>query len=259
MLDKSLFICYSTPNYTKLTNLFLDSLQSIHVTRIEHLLDNPDAELLKQTGFRTDLWYYSVRNKIQHLINILHKYTLSTDIHYFIFTDCDIIYKNNITEWYNLEKYIHTTDKDIYFMRENTSERVNSGFFIMKNHNIQNMIDFFTEVLETMDNTDKNDMFLGDQTVINNLKPKLNYDFIPNSYVIFGTDIYDIHKALFHHAVWCKDVDEKIKQIEYINVLVKYKPLYKVIQLVSPAITAIKTCIMRCHRFICTTLLNFKV
>ena len=34
MLDKSLFICYSTPNYSKLTNICLNSLHDINVNNI---------------------------------------------------------------------------------------------------------------------------------------------------------------------------------------------------------------------------------
>lgn len=34
MLEKSLFICYSTPNYSKLTHLCLSSLHDINVTNI---------------------------------------------------------------------------------------------------------------------------------------------------------------------------------------------------------------------------------
>jgi hypothetical protein len=44
-------------------------------------------------------------------------------------------------------------NKDIHFMREDSSEDVNSGFFIIKNNdNITNIINFFIEVLQTMMN-----------------------------------------------------------------------------------------------------------
>jgi tRNA uridine 5-carbamoylmethylation protein Kti12 len=175
--------------------------------------------LFKNTGFRTDLWYYCVRNKINHLINVLKNYKCLNNIKYFIFTDCDIIYiKKNINEWYNLEKYIQNENKDIHFMRENSSDDVNSGFFIIKNNdNITNIIQFFIKVLQTIDTTEKVKMPLGDQSIINNLKNKINYGFIPNDYVIFGSIIFNINKSLFHHAVGCIDVDDKIKQINQIK------------------------------------------
>jgi hypothetical protein len=175
--------------------------------------------LFENTGFGTDLWYYCVRNKINHLINVLKNYDCLNNIKYFIFTDCDIIYiKKNINEWYNLENYIQNENKDIHFMREYLSDNVNSGFFIIKNnYNITNIINFFIEVLQTIDTTEKVKMPAGDQSIINNLKNKINYGFIPNDYVVFGSNIFNINKSLFHHAVCCRDVDDKIKQINQIK------------------------------------------
>ena len=218
MLNKSLFICYSTPNYSKLTNLCIKSLNDINVTNIEHKLDNPTISF-KNTGFQTDLWYYCIRNKLNHLIDILNNYDNLIDIQYFIFTDCDIIYiKKNVKEWYNLENYIINENKDIFFMREDTSNDVNTGFFIIKNNNnIKNIISFFIEILQTIDITKKNNMPFGDQSIINNLKNKINYGFIPNDYVIYATTIFNKNKSIFHHAVCCRDVDDKIIQINQIT------------------------------------------
>jgi len=218
MLDKSLFICYSTPNYSKLTNICLNSLYDINVNNINHITDDISI-LFENTGFQTDLWYYCVRNKINHLINVLKNYDCLNNIKYFIFTDCDVIYiKKNINEWCNLENYIQNENKDIHFMRECSSDDVNSGFFIIKNNdNITNIINFFIEVLQTIDTTEKVQMPLGDQSIINNLKNTINYGFIPNDYVVFGTNIFNINKSLFHHAVCCRDVDDKIKQINEIK------------------------------------------
>jgi hypothetical protein len=172
-----------------------------------------DDVSFENTGFQTELWYYCVRNKINHLINVLKN---DSNVKYFIFTDCDIIYiKKNVNEWYNLENYIQNENKDIYFMRENLSDDVNTGFFIIKN--ITDIINFFVEVLETIDTTEKVKMPLGDQSIINNLKYKINYGFIPNDYVVFGSNIFDINKSLFHHAVCCIDVDDKIEQINQVK------------------------------------------
>ncbi len=218
MLDKSLFICYSTPNYSKLTNMCLNSLHEINVNNINHMTDDISI-LFTNSGFRTDLWYYCVRNKINHLINVLKNHDSLNNIKYFIFTDCDIIYiKKNINEWYNLENYIQNENKDIFFMREGITHDVNSGFFIIKNNdNIINIIKFFTEVLQIIDITEKLNMPFGDQSIINNLKNKINYDFIPNDYVIYGTTIYNNNKSLLHHAICTIDVDDKIVQINQIN------------------------------------------
>jgi len=103
-------------------------------------------------------------------------------------------------------------------MREHSSDDVNSGFFIIKNNdNITNIINFFIKVLQTIDTTKKVKMPLGDQSIINNLKNIINYGFIPNDYVVFGSNIFNINKSLFHHAVCCRDVDDKILQINKIK------------------------------------------
>ena len=103
-------------------------------------------------------------------------------------------------------------------MRENTSNDVNSGFFIIKNNdNITNIINFFVNVLQTFDTSKKENMPFGDQSIINTLKSKINYDFIPNDYVVFGTRIFNSNKSLFHHAIGSKDVDDKIIQINRIK------------------------------------------
>ena len=218
MLDKSLFICYSTPNYSQLTNLCLNSLQDINVNNINHMTDDT-TKLFEKTGFGTDLWYHCVRNKMNHLITVIKNYDGLKNIKYFIFTDCDIIYiKKNRLEWYNLENYIQNENKDIHFMREHTTDDVNSGFFIIKNNeNITNIINFFGEVVQTIDTTQKGDMPLGDQSIVNRLKHKINYGFVPNDYVVFSKYIYNRNKSLFHHAVNTIDVDDKIIQINQIK------------------------------------------
>ena len=103
-------------------------------------------------------------------------------------------------------------------MRENTSNAVNSGFFIIKNNdNITNIINFFVNVLQTFDTSKKANIPFGDQSIINTLKSKINYGFIPNDYVVFGNRIFNSNKSLFHRAVCTNDVDDKIIQINKIK------------------------------------------
>jgi hypothetical protein len=221
MLDKSLFISYSTPNYSKLTNIFLNSLYDISINdnNINHMFDDISSNMFTKTGFQTDLWYYCIRNKLQHLIDVLKNHDSLNNIKYFISTDCDIFYiKNNINEWNNLENYMQNENKDIYFMREDMTSDINGGFFIIKNNdNITNIINFFIKVLQTMDITEKVNMPLADQTIINKYKKIINYGFIPNDYVIWANKIYNINKSLFHHAVCTIDVTDKIVQINQIK------------------------------------------
>jgi len=220
MLDNSLFICYSTPNYSELTDICLNSLRDINVQHINHKLDIPSSSLVEtNTGVCSDLWYYCVRNKINHLKDVLSNYKEYSDMKYFIFSDCDIHYiKKNEHEWSNLDEYITKGDKDVYFMAERGPERdVNSGFFIIKNTDyIPYLVSFFDEVLETFDVTDKNELGLGDQLIINNLKHKINWGHIPDEYIIAGPCPFDRNKCLLHHATSAGNVGEKLHQIYYV-------------------------------------------
>lgn len=221
MLDKSLFICYSTPNYSEMTNMFLDSLRDINVNdnNLKHMLDCSTTEMFKETGFKSDLWYYCNRAKLRHFISVIKNHKLLTNIKYFICTDCDVIYiKKNIDEWCNLESFIQNEDKDIFFMREGTTNDINGGFYIIKNNdNITSIIDFLTEVSKIFDSSTNTEVPMGEQQIINNLKCGINYGFIPNEYVIFGSHIYNVNKSLFHHAVCTFTVHDKILQINNVK------------------------------------------
>jgi len=224
MLDKSLIIAYSTPNYAPLTKIFKDSLEAVGVEakNIKHKLDIPNSVLLNKTGFQSNLWFYCVSEKIKHLLNVLK--TEKTSQEYFIFSDCDIhfIRRNKIC-WKELEHHINTIDPDhdIYFMRNNDLLQIelNTGFFIIKNSSksILNCIKFLETVSEIMEWAPHHEIPYGDQTVINHIRHQINYGYIPNDYVVFGTTIFNKEKALFHHAVMTNDITDKIEQINLIN------------------------------------------
>lgn len=218
IIGKSLCISYSTSNYNSLTKICIESLNQCGFYNIDHLTDTPNDILLSKTGFQSDLWYYCVKQKIVHLLNVLTNKNKS-NIRYFIFNDCDIILiEKNKEHWLKLQGFIDASDKDVFFMRESTSNNVNTGFFIIKNNdNLGIMISFLNKVITEFDKTNKKDMPLGDQCIINKFKGEINYDYIPNMFVIFGKQIYDKNMALFHHATCCRDVNEKLVQINYIQ------------------------------------------
>lgn len=215
-LNKCAIICYSTPNYERLKNISFQSLLhlGIDINNIKHKLDYPPKELMKETGFMTDLFYYCIIHKIEHLINSLKSY----DYEYYICLDLDIWFlKNNENEWENIKTIVDNSFNDIFFMRENNTNDVNGGFYIIKNKNKDIIIDFFSQIYNTLLIKNKNELPFADQTLINENKHKINFEYIPNDYVIWGNCIYNKEKALFHHAVCCRDVDDKINQINNIK------------------------------------------
>jgi len=223
LLKNSIIISYSTPNYEPLTNLFFETLSNIGVNReqIIHKLDIPNNSLTFNTGFQTDLWYFCVKNKMKHLIDTLENHE-KYKCDYFIYSDCDIWFiEKNKEQWKNLKSYVDENNKDIYFM-SNTHDihlhDVNTGFFIIKNNqNIKTILKFFKGVYENMMNIPNDHMALGDQTIININKWNINFGLIPNQYVVIGVYICDPTKSLFHHAVACRDVDDKLVQINQIK------------------------------------------
>lgn len=220
LLNESIIISYSTPNYEKLTNMYLNSLKKLGVKdeNIKHKLDAYDTTIFKNEGFQSNLWYYAITNKIQHLITVLENYKNVDPHKYFIFSDCDVTFIDKNKEmWGELKKFIDYDLNDIFFMSDLNST-VNSGFYIIKNNmNIRYIIGFFKNVLFTLLNRNKKTMELGDQTIINELLYSVNYQHIPVDFVVFGTQICNHQKSLIHHAVFCKTIDEKVDQINYIR------------------------------------------
>jgi len=179
--------------------------------------DIPPNEISDVEGFQTNLWYYCLKTKLKHLIDslILHngKYK------YYISSDCDIQFlHNNIDQWHTLELYMDKHNKDIYFMREGTSEDVNGGFYIIRNQNLKSTIDLLIEIYEEMLITPHSEMPLGEQTLINKKIIGLeNIGKIPIDYMIWGLNIYNVNKALIHHAVCTSGISEKLAQMKKVN------------------------------------------
>ena len=141
-LLKSIIICYSLPNYDKLTDIFIKSLLSLGVNKL-------NINIIKNNNFWDVLETYKNNNKYE----------------YFIYSECDIYFlQNNKDEWNNLEKYINNNNHDIYFMED--KRNINKRFFIIKNNkNISSIISFFKN--------NKNDINYGTipkQYIINGIK-----------------------------------------------------------------------------------------
>ena len=205
MLDRSLIICYSTPNYDKLTQRFKQCLYTLGVKdeNICHKLDLFDRSPYIKSGFRTDLWYVCLLHKLKHLIDTLKNYNTSK-YEYFISSDCDIQFLPiNKQEWISLENYMIEHNKDIYFMRENKTPEVNGGFYIIRNINLTKTITFFE--------------------LVYSLKFNLNFGRIPNEYIIYAGTIYNRNSSIIHHAVEAHDVNDKINQMDYILKILENK------------------------------------
>ena len=173
MIEKSVLISYSTPNYKILFNDFYTSAVSVGFSNIIHKLDNNKNIIFENGGeYQTDLWYYSIEQKLLHLIDTLQSFIgklCYKTPDYFIFSDFDILFiKENKIQCTALESHITTTPHDIYFMREYTVDNANVGFYIIKSEKIHTVLCYFKQIHELFLNTSKTDMPQGDQTLINN-------------------------------------------------------------------------------------------
>jgi hypothetical protein len=216
MLENFLIICYTTPNYERITEHFLNCLDTITVPKANICIkrDIPPIELMQKEGFKSNLWYYCLITKFKHLIDSL---ILNKDKYdYYISSDCDIQFLyHHIDKWYDLEEYMKTNNKDIYFMREGLTEEVNGGFYIICNQNLDSTINFLKSVYDEMIITPYSKMELGDQTIINKkIIGMTNIGKIPLQYVVWGHDIYDHTNSLVHHAVQTSGTIDKMVQMK---------------------------------------------
>lgn len=219
MIEKSLIICYSTPNYETLANICLTSLYKIGVQKqnIIHKMDTPPIDLMRTTGFMTDLFYYCICHKVEHLIETLRTY--SNEYEYYISLDMDIWFiEKHAHLWVDLERYIAQHPAvDVFFMRENGTANANGGFFIIKNDHIMDVIAWLQHIHDELLRRPRSDLPMLEQQLINETKHSICHGFIPDDYVIWGNCIHNPGRALFHHAVCCYDTGDKLSQIDRIK------------------------------------------
>ena len=61
------------------------------------------------------------------------------------------------------------------------------------------------------------EMPLGDQTIINDIKNEIDFEYIPYIYVVFGWTIFNKKKSLFHHAIGSSKTKGKLNQLTIIK------------------------------------------
>ena len=102
-------------------------------------------------------------------------------------------------------------------MREGNREGINTGFAIIKQCYVEKMIEIYDLILNKIKITPRVDMPLGDQTIVNNVKDDIDFDYIPHQYVVFGWTIFNKNLALFHHAIGSGKSKGKLNQITVIK------------------------------------------
>jgi hypothetical protein len=158
-------------------------------------------------GFQTDHWYACIRTKISIFISFLNS---NPDLEVAGLSDTDIIFFKSDTTLladYIRDRFNKDPNLEMIFMREHTTDQVNGGFYFVRN--CEAVKGLLTEALDSC----TPEFSHGDQTFFNqNLKDRIAYEFFPSEMMGWGWEPFKTDSALFHHAVGCKTVQEKLTQ-----------------------------------------------
>jgi len=226
---------FSTPDYEPFNKIFDTSLQNTiqvycgkyDIKHVIHKLENVDTN--DTTEFRSAAWQSVVHYKIQFVIKMLHEFLeRSIQNSIFIFSDCDIhFFMKNAQQWNHLISWFMSQPKNVAFMREGDSDKLNSGFYILKREYALT----FIEILKRVDTTlhTQKDLQFGDQTVLWELQPQIDMTFIPDEFVIFGPETKSI-KALFHHAVGFPTRSEKVQLMDMVKQFIELEGSVRIVR-----------------------------
>lgn len=158
-------------------------------------------------GFLTGSWYDAITKKIQHFIDTLASLPNGTIC---LCCDVDIMFIKNSGDLADyLQTKITKNDLDMIFMRENDSNRVNGGFYCVRNsERVRNALKQAMVFCEKRTQYADQDYFNGDEFKQSGVK----WDYIDMRLMVWGMHVYDKNMALFHHAVCAGTLAEKMHQ-----------------------------------------------
>lgn len=216
VLRRTAFIAFATPNYRALTDVWRASLLAAGVPQRNIFLTEkpiPAAYAQEVIGgeakFRTDVWYWCLRQKIRVFAEKLRQLGGKTSPYEFLaVSDCDIqFFPGREGAWEEtVGSFGRDPSKGVLFLGENTSAEVNTGFYVVKKKYAPHMAAYLTWVLRELElpNSQAQNP-LGDQTIINRNRHLLKYAQFPSKNVVWGSLVPPQTSAvLFHHAVAAK-------------------------------------------------------
>jgi hypothetical protein len=207
-----------TDNYKPLYEKWLNTLP----LGFNPIVFNLKVDKNDEFGFRRKTWYKAIDFKLKCIYRILKQKSPNEII---LFSDVDIFFIKKDKTLFNLavEKFNEDPLLDIWISREGIKNDVNTGFYFLRNNNktsifILNAIKSYHHGLpfadQTYFNNNLNTFHLYNTKICR--KQYLKWDFIPNKYTIWGTQIYDKNNSIFHHATCTFNLEQKIIQQEQI-------------------------------------------
>lgn len=201
-------------------NFFLPSVQKYG----EYTIDDKSLNVLTDKEYNTLEWIKLMRYKVEIILNEILKDTKE----FFMYNDVDIEYFGK-TKDIILE---NIKDKDIVFQK-NDSGNPNAGIIICKSDKTNlNTINFFKKVIEILDyNYNNISKFpnieyssLSDNTTMYKLlleeKFPVNWGLLPKEFItgrLPSRGEIPNHNILLHHATCVTNVNDKIKQMNFIR------------------------------------------
>lgn len=199
----------TSENFAPLFEIFTRSLQADELGYRLHV-QTPDLSAWSDHRFGSDSWHHAVRVKMRHL---LASFDHVADQDYLIFSDADVqFFRPERLPDLVAEAAAHGLD--FYGMREGNSRGYNTGFMVLRNTPpVRRMVAMVAEALL------RDRPHLGDQKLINDLLRRpdsgIRHAAIAPHRYVWGPG--PIHAGvLFHHAVCCETMAEKLAQMRHV-------------------------------------------
>lgn len=181
------FVAYSTKNYQLLTDVWLESLKKVPVPKNIHLRIDEDVPGACVT------YAGAIENKIKNLIG----HTPSRGTMLIVSSDCDIRFYEN-GDWEGLVDFIAKSPRKMFFMRDCSPDNVNGGFYIIKRDYFEHYKGFLRRMLKH----GISDYYYVDQCYINEHRDELDWDYIPDEYIMCGANWrWDKSRVCLYHAI----------------------------------------------------------
>ena len=169
-------------------DFFMNSLSCIPNSTHFHLdLHIPEELATQGFGFQKPSWYHCIYEHRRYAVEVMEK---ENDYDYYIVSDCDIQFLDN--DWTTLWTYLKHSEKDVLYMREHTTEDVNTGFQVVKNK---------TAYMEFMKDILREERFFtaeyADQSLVNERKDSINYGYVPTSMTVWGQCFNEAFKSSY--------------------------------------------------------------
>lgn len=222
-LNHICWVSSAAENYSTIKQIHSQSLAEIGVQHhnVKHTKFYLTGE--KSVGFRSDAYRKSTEMKVRYMISSIEQ-SLKDDEGYefFIVTDCDTQYfPDRNYHWRRLLETVKSSEKVCWFALENADD-VNTGVIIVKAEKAAEFVGFYKLVLQKMESTDPSAMLFMDQSVVNEIKSRIDYGLIPAKHCILGNNYTaSLSKtALFHHAIGTRYEQDKLEQMRHVRALI---------------------------------------